>query len=150
MRSFAIESILRGDAETLADARLTMEGVNWELAPWVRMSAPQRWRELPIRDWPAQKGLFNSTVYLCGVLPIDSHRFGLEAVSACELREESNSLIMRRWRHQRTLVSHDAGGCRIRDAIQFEPRLRFMGPLLAVIYAAVFRHRHKRLRKRYG
>ncbi len=38
----------------------------------------------------------------------------------------------------------------VRDEVQFEPRLGLMGPVLAVIYAAVFRHRHRRLRKRYG
>jgi hypothetical protein len=37
------------------------------------------------------------------------------------------------------------GGTRVRDRIEFEPRVPGIGALLAVVFRAVFRHRHRRL-----
>ena len=59
---------------------LTMSGVNAELRPLVRMTAPAPWATRPIFDWPEQKLLFTSWILLLGVLPIDRHAFSLRSV----------------------------------------------------------------------
>jgi hypothetical protein len=59
-------------------------------------------------------------------------------------------LSMRVWEHERTLEPVGAGDCRVRDRLSFEPRLPGTGPLLERIVRATFRHRHRRLGRRFG
>jgi ligand-binding SRPBCC domain-containing protein len=59
-------------------------------------------------------------------------------------------LSMPVWEHERTLEPYGEGGCRVRDRLSFEPRLPGMGGLLERIVSATFRHRHRRLRGRFG
>ena len=43
-----------------------------------------------------------------------------------------------------------AGGTRVTDRIEFEPRLGALGPLFRPVFHAVFRHRHRRLARWFG
>lgn len=143
------ESLLDGDDANIAAELLSIAGVNYELMPLVRMTAPAQWRQTPIAHWPETAHVFNSVLLLFGFIPIDLHRFGLLATGPRGFRESSNSLIMRSWRHDRTIEARETG-VRVIDRVEFEPRLRLLGVLLTPVYRQVFRHRHRRLRRKYG
>ncbi len=127
-----------------------MDTVNYELGPWIRMSAPDAWRRLKLEDWSGIHSLFESWILLFGVVPIDRHAFGtLDLGPERKFVETSTSWINRHWRHER-VVAPAAGGCEIVDSIDFAPRLRALSAVLEPVYRLVFRHRHARLRARYG
>ena len=142
-------------SELLCEKHTILQGfdlaaVNAELMPLVRMTAPSRWRDENLFSWPVQQPLFHSWVLLFGVLPVDLHRFCLESVDpASGFQEHSNTWMNRSWRHQRLIESTERG-CRVTDRVQYESRLPLFGSLMRPVYKLVFRHRHRRLRRRYG
>lgn len=42
MAKFEIESVIRGDLDTVANEVFTMNGINYELLPFIKMAAPQK------------------------------------------------------------------------------------------------------------
>ena len=62
--------------------------------------------------------------------------------------ERSPMLTQKSWEHERTLEPRD-GGTLVTDRVEFVPKLPGGGALTPV-FRAVFRHRHRRLRKRFG
>jgi len=129
----------------------TMDGVNAELGPWIRMTHPSHLRSLT--DAPVVEGqvLFPSWLLAGGVLPIDRHALGLERVDpGVGFAEASTSWLQRRWRHQRRLTPLPGGGCLVADRLEVEPRVPIATPLVARIVTALFEHRHRRLRARFG
>ena len=85
-----------------------------------------------------------------GVLPFDYDDLRLVAIEPGRgFHEDSTMLSQRRWVHRRDLEPV-AGGTRVRDRIEFEPRLPCGGPLVRVVFRAVFRHRHRRLATHFG
>ena len=137
--------------ETVWDVVSTMAGVNAELAPWLRMTAPPEATNMRIEDAPVSERLFASWVLLAGVVPIDRHYFMLAAVErGCGFVEQSTSWSERRWEHRRHLEPRGEGGCTLTDRLTFAPRVRLSGPLLVRVIDAVFSHRHRGLRGRFG
>ncbi len=138
----------------------SIESVNWELSPIVKMTAPLAWRNRPIRDWPVGTPLFSSWVLLFGTLPIDRHAFALRApTGACRFDEASSSWVNREWNHCReirpvpTLPDSnrpESHGCLVVDRVAFVSRIPFVGALMTPLYKFVFWRRHRRLRRRYG
>lgn len=129
--------------------RQSLDSVNAELCPWLRMTAPARWRGMRLQDWDGQGPLFSSWVLLLGLLPIDRHAFGRFVFEpGSGFVETSSSWNARHWRHERRVVA-EAGGCMLTDRIEFTAQLPFAAPLLGFIYRAVFRHRHRRLETLY-
>lgn len=128
-----------------------MRGVNEELRPFVRMTSPPRGDRLEASDLVDLDGLA-SWLLLLGFVPIDRHRFGFdEIVEGERFAERSTSIVNRSWQHRRS-VSHGGlpGTAVVQDDIVVEPRLAFLAPLSRVGVGAVFRHRHRRLRRRFG
>ena len=135
-------------AEFWKDA--TLQEVNTELAPWVRMTAPAEWRDRPLREWPSGRTLFKSWVLLFGLLPVDLHYFFLQSVDPQSgFEERSSSVMNRRWVHIRRIVPVP-GGCSIIDHLTVEPRIPMFGAVLVPVYEAIFRSRHRRLLQKYG
>ncbi len=131
-------------------AEQSMATVNFELGPWIRMSCPQQWRGLRLKDWTGQAPLFKSWVLLLGLLPIDRHCFGTLALGPdLYFVEGSSSWLLRTWRHERG-VTRNGAGCEVVDRISFELRLTWISSAVKPIYALVFRHRHARMRARFG
>jgi ligand-binding SRPBCC domain-containing protein len=64
--------------------------------------------------------------------------------------EESTSWVQRRWRHERTLVDAAGGGTTVTDRLVVRPRVALARPVVGAIVGALFRHRHRRLRRRFG
>ncbi|MEO0367937.1 MAG: hypothetical protein AAF197_04020 [Pseudomonadota bacterium] len=148
MLGFEIESLVSKDAKSLYADLLTMNGVNYELIPLVRMTAPSRWAEKPIQLWPIDEALFTSVILLFGIIPVDLHRFKLLGVNGSGFEECSCSLVNEEWRHSRTIKEVE-GGSLVKDQVTFIPKIRFVGKIMKPIYEAIFKHRHKRLVSRY-
>jgi ligand-binding SRPBCC domain-containing protein len=129
----------------------TFEGVNDELRPLMRMTAPAHVRSLDPSEVVLGERIFRSWILLFGVIPIDYDDLALLALEPGRgFHERSRMLSMRVWEHERWLEPDGDFGCRIRDRLTFEPRLPGAGPLLERFIRMTFRHRHRRLRRRFG
>jgi hypothetical protein len=128
------ESRLAASAAVVWVGVSTMRGVNAELMPLLRMTAP------------VDRVEFASWVLLGGFLPIDRHYLRLERVlPGAGFDERSTSWSQRVWIHRRRVSSSGAGAC-VADELEFEPGVKLLTPVLRAIVAAIFRHRHRRLR----
>jgi ligand-binding SRPBCC domain-containing protein len=128
----------------------TMEGINFEFAPLMKMTYPPQAGPMSLELAPLNRPLFSSWVLLLFV-PIDLHTVTLERVTpGVGFRERSSSLTERVWVHERTLSPAGEHGCELVDRLELTPRLSSLTPLLAWVVSMVFRHRHRRLRRRFG
>jgi hypothetical protein len=128
----------------------TIEGVNDELRPIMRMRPPAQARGMVLSDVVPGEPVGRCWMFLFGFLPIDYDDLTLVAVEPGRgFQERSRMLSMRAWEHDRT-IEPDGDGCRVRDRLGIEPRLPGMGVVLERIVRALFRHRHRRLRRRFG
>ena len=144
MRSFRVSCTLRASPAEVWARVATIEGVNAELAPFARMTSPG---EGEIREG----ALGRSWILLGGVLPVDFDDLVLESVEPGRgFRERSRLGSCSAWHHDRTLQPLPGGGTRIVDEVAFAPRLRAAGGLQALVFEAVFRWRHRRLRSIWG
>jgi len=128
----------------------SLEGVNHELGPWFRMTAPAG-TELSPATVPLGQPWFRSWLLLLGVLPVDYDALCIERIEAERgFLERSSMLSARVWEHERTLEPLPAGGTRVRDRVEFVPRIRLTARLHRAVVRALFAHRHRRLRARFG
>ena len=128
----------------------SLEGVNYELAPWMRMTAP-RGAELSPAVVPLGQRWFRSWILLFGVVPFDYDDLCVERIDpGCGFVERSTMLSARRWEHERTLQPLANGGTRLADRVSFVPRLPGTARLHRPVIAAIFRHRHQRLERFFG
>lgn len=129
----------------------TMEGVNAELRPFVRMTFPAGSEQLSEAAIVPGQMLFRSWLLAGSVIPIDRHDLTLERVTDGEgFDEESTSMLQRRWRHERRLSDTPEGGCVVRDHLVIVPRLRVARPVVALAVRFLFDHRHRVLRRTFG
>jgi ligand-binding SRPBCC domain-containing protein len=150
-RTLTFASELDAAAPTVWEIVGTMQGVNAELAPWLRMTAPPEASNLRIEDAPLGREIFASWVLLGGVLPIDRHNFKLVEVDRGRgFVEDSTSWSQRRWEHRRDVQPRGEAACLLTDRLTFTPRVGVSGPVLERVIGVVFRHRHRRLRERFG
>lgn len=145
-----METILPVPAETLWRDIMSMKGVNDELFPLARMTFPGPDDDYSLGDAPVREVLFMSVILGLTILPIDFHYLRFDRIlDGRGFEENSTSLAHRFWRHTRTLEPAGAE-TRLRDVVWFRPRVFAKGYLLQPVYAFVFRHRHRRLQRRYG
>ena len=78
---FCRSSDLAVDVDVIL-ATLTLTGVNAELSPLVRMTAPAAFAQRPLQEWPERDHLFTSWILLLGVLPVV---FGLAGIPLAAL-----------------------------------------------------------------
>ncbi len=146
---FEVSSNLELSSEDVSGL-LTMDGVNRELGPFVRMTAPPEWSNKAIFEWPTGKVLFSSWILLFGIFPIDRHKFFLQEVDRQRgFAEKSSSLTNKLWHHRRE-IDQTGASCRVADSVEFQCRLPVLAYILAPIYRFIFKHRHKVLRSFYG
>lgn len=128
----------------------SMDGVNYELAPLLRMTHPADVADLNPTNVPLGERLFRSWILLFGLIPFDYDDLVLVRVEEGRgFLERSSMLSMSVWEHERTLEDA-AGGCVVTDRIRFVPRLPLIGRALRPLLRAFFRHRHRRLRAYFG
>lgn len=150
-RSLAFASVLERSADQVWSTVASMRGVNAELGPWLRMTAPADAGDRWIDQAPIGEALFSSWVLALGIVPIDRHHFRLARVDVGRaFDEDSTSWTERRWRHHRDVEPRGPSACVLTDRLDFEPRLRAAGPLLEGVIRATFEHRHRVLRARFG
>ena len=149
MQTISFSSDLPVKADEIL-ATLTMHGVNTELRPLIRMTAPQAYSERSILDWSEQQKLFDSWILLFGCLPIDRHSFYFDVIDENEgFSEHSTSWTNKYWKHDRRVASQESG-CRVVDTVRYKSRIPLMDLLLKPAYRLVFWLRHRNLRAKQG
>lgn len=128
----------------------TPAGVNDEMRPYLRMTLPRGVESLDVETVELGKPLGRSWILLFGLLPFDYDDLCLVRLDPGRgFLERSTMLSQRLWEHERTLEAVE-GGCEIADRVRWEPRLGLPGAPLRPAIGWFFRHRHKRLRRRFG
>lgn len=150
MPTLHFESTLAASAPEVWAEVSTMRGVNAELLPFVRMTYPAGSGGLESAPIRPGEILFRSWLLLFGLLPIDRHALSIERLYPGEgFDERSSSWSQREWIHRRR-VRPVGQGCCVTDELAFEPRLGLAAPASRFVVGALFRHRHRRLRARFG
>lgn len=148
---FKIASHLDAPARAVWERAITPEGINSELMPIVRMTLPRGVGRLDPETVPIGRPIGRSWILLLGVLPIDYDDVTLVRLDAGRgFLERSPMLTQRLWEHERTIEPDGAGACVITDRVRFQPRAPLPRGALTPLFRTVFRHRHRRLRRRFG
>lgn len=156
MREVRVSTALAIDGSELWEAVTRLDGVNRELAPWLRMTAPRGLAGATIADLEPGRPVGRSWLLLGGVLPVDyDDLFIAELEPPRRFLERSRMLTIDPWEHERTIEPLGAGSCRLGDRLRFELRRPLAAvpgatALAARVVTALFRHRHRRLAKLYG
>ena len=127
---------------------VTADGVNDELKPWLRMTVPGG--DFDLNSVETGKSIGRSWVLLLGLIPVDFDEITLVEIDPGRgFVERSRMLSQRAWEHARTIRPVD-GGSQVTDAIAWEPRLPIPARAMRPMFRAIFAHRHRRLRRRFG
>lgn len=125
-------------------------GINGELYPWLRMTSPPGGTALDPRSIVPGRALFRSWLLLGGLVPVEYDDLVMaEFEPGRRFLERSSMLTSRVWQHERTVEPAD-GGCRLTDRVSFAPRWERLRPFMTPVVGFLFRHRHRRLVRRYG
>ena len=128
----------------------SMDGINHELGPWMRMTSP-RGAVLTVDQVPLGRRWFRSWILLFGVIPFDYDDLCVVSLEPGRgFLERSKMLSARIWEHERTLEPLPGGGTRVTDRVRFEPRVTGTARLHRAVIAALFRHRHRRLARHFS
>jgi ligand-binding SRPBCC domain-containing protein len=147
--SVEVSSVVDAPQKDVWERVSTLDGVNHELGPLLRMTAPAGARIDPA-SVPLGERWFRSRLLLFGVLPVDYDDLTLIAIEpGSGFHERSRMLSMRVWEHRRTLAQAP-GGTLVTDSLSFVPRLPVARRLQRALVAATFRRRHRRLRAWFG
>jgi hypothetical protein len=147
---FRIASALAAEPAAVWKRATSAEGINAELGPLLRMTVPRGLESLDL-DGLEPGPLGRSWLLLFGVLPVDYDEIGLARIEPGRgFLERSSMLSMRLWEHERTIEPGADGCALIADRLAWEPRLPLPGRLALPVVAALFRHRHRRLRRHFG
>jgi ligand-binding SRPBCC domain-containing protein len=146
---------LAADARAVWRQVTTPRGINDEFKPWMRMTVPRRLRDVSLDEVELGVRLCRSWVLLLGVLPFEYDDLVLvERGPGMRFLERSSTLAARTWQHERTVVP-SGPGCELTDRISLEPRPAFArlpgaATVVGRVVREIFRHRHRRLRARFG
>ena len=114
------------------------------------MTHPPQLDDLAGLDVVPGEVAFRSWLLAFGVVPVDRHRMAFDAIGDRAFDEASDSWLQRSWRHRRRVLDRDDGGCTVTDHLEVVPRIGPARPLVAAVVGALFRHRHRRLVRRFG
>lgn len=148
--TFSFETRLQAHPSDVWAHASTFDGVNRELFPLARMTAPPSVHTLDNEDIVPGRKLLRSWILAFGVIPVDYDDLVLvEIESGRRFLERSSMLTQRLWEHER-VIEPVAGGCIVRDRVRFEPRIRALGHLQKPIFRLVFANRHRQLARIFG
>ena len=146
MSDVEVSSVVAAPQPAVWDRIASFNGVNYELGPWLRMTAPAGIDSIEPDQVPLGSKWFRSWVLLLGVIPVDyDDLVVIEIDPGGGFLERSSMLTMKTWQHDRRL-NPDGDGTRVTDRLTFTPRLLVPRPLARVAVRFLFRHRHRRLR----
>ncbi len=149
MRGFSIQSRLAASPDSVWADVITPDGINYELGPWLKMTMPKQLVDATLDTVTIGEPLGRSWILLFGLLPVDYDALQLTEVRERGFSESSSMLSQRVWRHERDVVPDD-GGCVVSDRVGWVPRFPGAGVIVAAVAPVLFRHRHARLRARWG
>lgn len=154
MGELEIEVRLAVDPDRLWREVCTLDGVNRELAPLLRMTVPPGLEGATIDALRAGEPAGRSWLLLGGLIPVEYDDLCLVEVEPGRFLERSRMLTIDPWEHGRSVVAAGSGSL-LRDRLRFElrrPLAQLPGAerLAGALVGAVFRHRHRRLAKLYG
>jgi hypothetical protein len=144
-----VASTLRAEPAAVWERAMSAEGINAELGPLLRMTVPRGLESLDLHALgPGRLG--RSWLLLFGLIPVDYDDIALARIEPGRgFLERSRMLSQRLWEHERT-IEPGGEGTTIVDRIAWEPRLPLPGRLMRPLFGAVFRHRHRQLRRHFG
>lgn len=149
MIALRFESHLAAAPDTVWRRVTSVDGIDDEMAPLLRMTFPRGMRALSLDACVPGQRLCHSWLLLLRVLPIDRSDLTLvELEPGRRFLERSPMLSMAFWQHER-IVAPSAQGITVVDQLMFHPRL-LPRVLARASVALFFRHRHARLRRRFG
>ena len=155
METVVQSSVVPASVEEVWQRITTFEGVNDELGPWLKMTTPRGTEGLGLDTVTLNEPIGRSWILFLGLLPVDYDDIMLvELDPGRRFLERSSLLSMATWQHERTLAA-EGSGTRITDRLDFLLRrpLRFVpgaGRMAGWVVRSIFRHRHRRLTRRYG
>lgn len=142
-------SVLHAPADAVWARATTFAGINDELRPLMRMTAPRALRESGIGAVTLGERACRSWILAGGVLPVEYDDIVLVEFEDGRFLERSSMLTQRVWEHERTVADH-ADGTLVTDRVAFTPRRGIPAAVSARLVGVTFDHRHRRLRRRYG
>ena len=150
MRSFEIASDLAATPDTVWQRVVTPAGINDELMPLMRMTMPRHLRGATIDQLPLGQRVGRCWMLLFGLVPVDYDDLALAEVDpGRRFFEQSTMLTQSQWTHERTIEPND-DGCRVTDRLSWQGRTKAFEMLYGLAVPILFRHRHRRLRKRFA
>lgn len=150
--SFEVSSRIGAPAAEVWAFATSAAGINEELMPIVRMTVPRGLGDdFAVADVVAPRRLGRSWLLLGGLIPFDWDDIGIEQIGpGFAFSERSTMLSQRAWHHDRRVEPLGEGACTVTDRIRFVPRVPALASLLRPVFVRTFRHRHGRLRRRFG
>ncbi|GAA1736402.1 hypothetical protein [Aeromicrobium alkaliterrae] len=143
------ESLLPVPAQVVWDRVTTADGINAELRPWMTMSVPAGADDLDLGSVEPVVHLGKSWIRLFGVVPVDYDDISIvELEPGRRFLERSRMFSSPVWQHERIVDPVDDHACRVSDVVTFTPRAA-LRPLAPRVLAALFAHRHRRLRRQW-
>ncbi|MXP21250.1 hypothetical protein GIY30_07770 [Gordonia sp. HNM0687] len=141
-------TVVAAPVDLVLERVTSMDGINDELMPYLKMRLPRHHRGKTIADMEIGQPLGKVPLLFGGFLPLDYDDLTLaELTPGRGFREASSMASMTVWRHARTLTALSPTSTEVVDELDFRPRLplRPLAPLLALFVANLFRHRHRKL-----
>ncbi|MEU9108302.1 hypothetical protein AB0D54_29020 [Streptomyces xanthophaeus] len=131
-----------------------LDGINAELAPVMRMTAPKAMRGTApsLADVPLGEPLGRSWILLGRLLPYDYDDVIIaEREEGRRFLEVSRMSSAHAWIHERTVDEKD-GGTVLSDRLTFllKPHLRPLTPVYRKAVGQLFAHRHRRVARRFA
>jgi ligand-binding SRPBCC domain-containing protein len=140
-----VTTVVAAAPEAVWERIASFEGVNHELGPLLRMTAPKGIRDIDPDQVPLGRPWFRSWVLLLRVIPVDWDLLVIEEiVPGRRFLERSSMASMRVWQHER-ILEPDGASTSVTDRLTFTPRLLVPKPLARRVVGMLFRHRHRRL-----
>lgn len=128
----------------------SVEGINAEFRPFLKMTFPAGIDEIDPADVPLGRRFCRCWILLFGMVPVDYDDLTfVEIEPGRRFLERSSTSTQSVWEHER-IVEERPGGSRLIDRIRYEPRLPLLGPVHRWIFEFVFDWRHRQLRQRFG
>jgi hypothetical protein len=156
VRSVSRTTPLAAPAARVWERAGTLEGVNEEFRPILRMTAPRDLRGATIADLKPGVPAGRSWLLLGGLIPVDYDDLCIaELEPPRRFLERSEMLSMSSWQHERIIEPLGEAECSITDVLTFELRrpLRLVPGAEALaerVVAMLFRYRHRRLAAIHG
>eukprot|EP01006_Ploeotia_vitrea_P033605 TRINITY_DN65593_c3_g2_i1.p2 TRINITY_DN65593_c3_g2~~TRINITY_DN65593_c3_g2_i1.p2 ORF type:complete len:156 (-),score=14.79 TRINITY_DN65593_c3_g2_i1:610-1077(-) len=146
---FQFSTTLKVSAETVWKHCTTIVGVNKELFPLVKMTAPSHISSLSKEDITLGSKICRSWILLLCCLPIDYDDVTLVEIDDepgyHRFLEQSPMLSVKLWQHERIVQALPGGGCRVTDKLRFTPKLAALGWVQQWTFKLAFWLRHKNL-----